>query len=91
MSQRPEPTLAEKVCPELQQQTCANRQRCVQIRWLLAGTVFGAFFPLIGWLVATSAEGVGSITDAHRAQPVLYIVDLAPLVLGLTGYAIGYT
>jgi signal transduction histidine kinase len=60
------------------------------MRWLIAGTVFGALFPLVGWLAATSVAGVDGISQAHRSQPVLYIVDLAPLVLGLTGYAIGH-
>ena len=67
-----------------------SRQRCVQMRWLIAGTLFGALFPLIGWFAATSVAGVDGISHAHRSQPVLYIVDLAPLVLGLTGYAIGH-
>jgi signal transduction histidine kinase len=41
-------------------------------------------------LAAASADGVNSLLAAHRSQPVLYIVDLAPFVLGLTGFAIGH-
>lgn len=78
------------VCPELEEKACSDRERCVQIRWLLAGTIFGALFPTIGWLAATSPAGVEGIGAAHRSQPVLFIVDLAPVVLGLTGYAIGH-
>lgn len=67
---------------------CSGRQRCIQIRWLLGGVLFGIMFPLVGWLAAGAASsGAGA---AHRSQPVLYIVDLAPLVLGFTGYAIGH-
>ena len=55
---------------------------------MLAGIVFGALFPVVGWIVAT-APGVDGIAAAHRHQPVLYIVDLAPLVLGVAGSAIG--
>nr|MDJ0959961.1 hypothetical protein [Acidimicrobiia bacterium] len=70
------------------ERSCSNRQRCIQIRWLIGGVVFGAMFPLIGWLAAGAASsGAGA---AHRSQPVLYIVDLAPFVLGFTGYAIGH-
>lgn len=85
-----ESTSTAETCPEPATKSCSNRQRCVQTRWLLAGTLFGALFPLIGWLAATASETVDGISQAHRAQPVLYIVDLAPFILGLTGYAIGH-
>jgi signal transduction histidine kinase len=65
------------------------RERIIQLRWLAAGVLFGAMFPLLGWLMAVSADGVSGVQAAHEAQPVLYIVDLAPLVLGLTGLGIG--
>lgn len=69
---------------------CSERRRCLQLRWLVAGVVFGALFPIIGWIVAMAqAPGQGAAA-AHRSQPVLYIVDLAPFVLGLTGYAVGH-
>lgn len=78
-------------------QTCARdtarrarREWCIRIRWLIGATLFGAAFPIVGLLFATSAAGVTGIADAHRTQPVLYIVDLAPLVLGVTGAAIGH-
>jgi C4-dicarboxylate-specific signal transduction histidine kinase len=64
-------------------------ERVIQLRWLAAGVLFGAMFPLLGWLMAMSADGVSGVQAAHEAQPVLYIVDLAPLVLGLTGLDIG--
>jgi signal transduction histidine kinase len=65
------------------------RERIIQLRWLAAGVLFGAMFPLLGWLMAVSEDGVSGVQAAHEAQPVLYIVDLAPLVLGLTGLGIG--
>ena len=80
----------EKTCPAppTEKRDCAIRRNCVQIRWMLAGVVFGIAFPLVGWLAAGAASrGVGA---AHASQPVLYIVDLAPFVLGLTGYGIGH-
>mgnify|MGYP001822331714 CR=1 FL=1 len=90
MPGQPEAPPEKHVCPEDDQKACENAQRCVQIRCLLAGTVFGALFPLVGWLAANSVAGVNGVGEAHRSQPVLYLVDLAPLVLGLTGYAIGH-
>ena len=69
--------------------SCARLERRVRVRWLLGGIVFGALFPLIGWAVAASSVTLGGIADGHRDQPVLYIVDLAPLILGVTGFGIG--
>ena len=69
--------------------SCADRERCIKMRWLIAGTVFGLLFPLVGWLVAAASSPGNTIAGAHNSQPVLYIVDLAPLILGLTGYGLG--
>ena len=68
--------------------TCEQLERCIRIRWLLGGIVFGLSFPLIGGLAAGGLSP-SSIAAGHRSQPVLYIVDLAPFVLGATGYGIG--
>ena len=87
MQPRTEPP-AESKCAKASTNSCSRRQRCIQIRWMLAATVFGAMFPIIGWLVAGAASS--GARAAHQSQPVLYIVDLAPLVLGLTGYGIGH-
>ena len=62
-------------------------------RFVLAGVVFGALFPLGAWTLtlglAHAAWTIGHLLRAHRATPVLWIVDLAPLVLGLAGAVIG--
>ncbi len=71
------------------EQTQPVTEREIRMRWLAAGVIFGALFPIIGWYMASGADGVHGLEAAHRAQPVLYIVDLAPLVLGLTGLGIG--
>lgn len=81
---------SEATCPAdaADKRDCARRRNCVQIRWLLAGLLFGTAFPLVGGLAAgAGSNGVGY---AHASQPVLYIVDLAPFVLSLTGYGIGH-
>ena len=71
-------------------QPCEQRRRCLQLRWLIAGVLFGLLFPAVGWLIVMSRTTVHGFLAAHADQPVLYIVDLAPLVLGITGYAIGH-
>ena len=58
--------------------------RAVILRWALGGIAFGLLFPLCGTLVAG-----GGLVHAHRTQPVLYVVDLAPVVLGVDGAVIG--
>lgn len=82
------PESSEEVCVS-EETKCSNRERCIRVRWLLGGTAFGILFPLIGWLVASSSSADSSVAGFHRDQPVLYIVDLAPFILGLTGYGLG--
>ena len=50
------------------------------------GALFGATFPAVGVLVATRSLDFAA---AHDAQPILYIVDTAPLVLGAIGWVLG--
>ena len=69
---------------------CNRRRHCLQLRWLIAGVLFGLLFPLVGWTIAITKAGIDGFSAAHVDQPVLYIVDLAPFVLGLTGFAIGH-
>jgi signal transduction histidine kinase len=58
-------------------------------RWTLGGIAFGALFPAAGWLLAGGGHSFDEIAAAHAAQSVLWIVDLAPLVLGAAGAWIG--
>jgi signal transduction histidine kinase len=88
MSQQADKARANHSCEE-DLRSCSHRQRCIQTRWLIGATLFGALFPIVGWLVAGSGLGAEAITTAHTEQSVLYIVDLAPLVLGLAGLGIG--
>jgi signal transduction histidine kinase len=66
-----------------------RRARRLRIAWTVGGGLFGALIPLVGWLVATSEPGGFDLARAHRRQPVLWIVDLAPLLLGVVGWVIG--
>lgn len=65
------------------------RARTLRATWTARGFAFGALFPLIGWLVAGWRNGGLDLGAVHARQPVLWIVDLAPLVLGLAGSVIG--
>ena len=60
-------------------------ERAAAIRWAQFGLLFGLLFPIAGIAVAAG----GNVARAHHEQSVLYIVDLAPLVLGLVGAALG--
>ncbi|MDJ0961805.1 MAG: HAMP domain-containing sensor histidine kinase [Acidimicrobiia bacterium] len=73
--------------PELVAPSLTAQQ--IKWRWTFGGAVFGLLFPLVGWWVARSQLSGWSIVGAHESQPVLYIVDLAPLVLGFAGLGIG--
>ncbi len=65
------------------------RTLSLRIAWTVGGAIFGAFFPFIGWITAADTLSANGIRIAHRDQPVLWIVDLAPLVLALAGAVIG--
>jgi diguanylate cyclase (GGDEF)-like protein/PAS domain S-box-containing protein len=62
-------------------------------RYVLAGVVFGACFPLLGWVIDVAFRGVGwswdTLSVIHASNPLHGIVDLAPAVLGAMGYLIG--
>jgi signal transduction histidine kinase len=58
-------------------------------RWTLGGVLFGAAFPIAGWVLASGGLSPTQIVAAHDSQSVMWIVDLAPLVLGIAGRLIG--
>ena len=66
-----------------------QRRRSLIRRWTLGGILFGALFPAAGWMLAGGGHSFDEISAAHAAQSVLWIVDLAPLVLGFAGRLIG--
>lgn len=51
--------------------------------------MFGILFPAAGWLLAGSGASIDGVWSAHTSQSVLWIVDLAPIVLGIAGTLIG--
>ena len=62
-------------------------------RYAIYGAAFGLCFPLLASLVAGyGAEGMLTGTglwEMHTADPLLWIIDTAPLFLGLVAYLVG--
>ncbi len=58
--------------------------------WTIRGTLFGMLFPAASMLFVIMAESPHlGIVDLHWAYPLLFVIDLAPLVLGASGWLIG--
>lgn len=55
------------------------------LRWAVGGGVFGFMFPVVALLTAMDGVGLAAIQRAHSSQPVLWIVNLAPIVLAGAG------
>jgi signal transduction histidine kinase len=66
-----------------------QRRSVLIVKWTIGGIVFGTLFPLIGWWLAGAGFSLGGVAAAHAAQSVLWIVDLAPFVLGGAGVLLG--
>ncbi len=64
-------------------------RRLYIVRWMLAGALFGALFPLIAWRLAVADAGPLTFGELRALYPMMWIVDLAPTVLGLGGGVIG--
>ncbi|MSR20131.1 MAG: PAS domain S-box protein [Gemmatimonadetes bacterium] len=70
-----------------------GRERSPALRYALYGAAFGAVFPLVATLLAAGMQGEGlsvaAFFDAQAAQPLLWVIDFAPLVLGLFAMRLG--
>ena len=66
-----------------------QRRSVLIMKWTVGGILFGTLFPLIGWWLAGAGLTSPSLAAAHAYQSVLWIVDLAPFVLGAAGALIG--
>jgi GAF domain-containing protein len=62
-------------------------------KWTLFGILFGCLFPLVGTLLEVRLLNLTfswtNVLHAQRGQQILWIVDLAPLVLGIVFGFIG--
>lgn len=72
---------------EVNDSTQATADQGTVLRWTAGGIAFGLGFPVMGVLVASG--GSLNMAAAHSAQPILYIIDVAPIVLGVVGMALG--
>jgi signal transduction histidine kinase len=66
-----------------------DRRRSLILRWTIGGVLFGSLFPAVGWLLAGSGISIAGVSSAHTSQNALWIIDLAPIVLGVAGILIG--
>lgn len=57
--------------------------------WALGGFAFGLCFVAAGWLVGYQTLDGASISAIHTGMPLMWIIDLAPLVLAIAAAAIG--
>ena len=64
-----------------------------KLKYTIAGICIGAIFPLAAWILDLSLNelewSLGSLLQLHFDNPLHYIIDLAPLVLGLVFFAFG--
>lgn len=66
------------------------RTHLMTLSWCVGGFVLGAAFPIVALVWATEGDvSVESVRAAHADQPVLVIVDTAPIVLALAGWVVG--
>jgi signal transduction histidine kinase len=56
---------------------------------MFAGVLLGVASVLIAWRVGIAELGSVTFVELHRAMPVMWVVDLAPTVLGLAGILVG--
>ncbi len=64
-------------------------QRTLVTRWALGGFLLGAIWPAVAFSISASLDGTWSVISVHRAHPVLWLIDCAPVVLGGVGALIG--
>jgi hypothetical protein len=67
--------------------------RLRRVRYGAAGTLFGVAFPVVATAVDLLSKGLPwswqSVAMLHRTQPLLWIIDTAPFILGFFSVLIG--
>jgi len=70
-----------------------RRTASYAIRYGLLGLLFGLLFPIVATVIEVLVRDQGwtlqAFIDAQKAQPLLWIIDTAPVILGLFAIAIG--
>lgn len=57
--------------------------------WSIAGALFGLLFVILAWSIGAADYSGYSLTELHEVLPVIWVVDLAPLVLAIAGGLVG--
>lgn len=64
-----------------------------RISYAVAGAIFGLCFPVIATIIDVLVQGtglsIGSLIQAQKDQPLHWVIDSAPIFLGLFAYAAG--
>jgi PAS domain S-box-containing protein len=64
-----------------------------QAKYAWIGAIFGCHFLAVAWAIDLFASGlmptIANIVQIHLDNPIIYIVDMAPFVLGFTFYYLG--
>ncbi len=72
---------------------CSGGFTCL-VRYILAGTMFGLAFPVLSTLLQVRLEGLPltwhSILHVQQSFKLLWVIDLAPLVLAIAGGLVGW-
>ncbi len=58
-------------------------------RWAVGGLLLGLLFPLVGLAVGRWRSGTLDLVQIHSDQPVLWVLDMAPLLFAAIGALIG--
>ncbi len=66
-----------------------THRRSLVARWAAGAALLGMVFPLVGIAVGRWHTGGFDLLDIHSAQPVLWALDLAPVVFAGIGALIG--
>ena len=70
-----------------------NWLKSIKAKWTIFGILFGILFPIAGTLLQTYLSGtsfsIDGVIQAQTEEQILWIVDLAPIVLGVVFTFIG--
>jgi len=58
-------------------------------RYTLCGVLLGLVFPIVAAWTEAQQHGVQGILEAHIAEPLLWVIDTTPLLLGLFAFLAG--
>lgn len=66
----------------------------ITAKYTIAGILFGLFFPIIAWIIDLSLNNLElsfwGLWNMHTSNPIHFVIDLAPIVLGLVAYILAY-